>query len=260
MSRSPPRRVTVVLHDRPQSQGLLELGVDIARQLEAELEGVFVEDAALFRLTGLPFLREVKRDSFTEERLDPQRLLQEWRAMAKLSREALESTATRAGLNWSFRVWRGEFDSDLQQLALESQMLLLGRLTTPPRRLSETRGGARTRPLKLGVILDNDAAADQLLQAVGELSLKPEIQLILFLLPDGMSETEAAIEQRLKAIDPQHQNVLVRLADREPATLGTSLKAATCDLLMVSAASELLRGRNMRQRLSNLPYPVVVVR
>jgi len=257
------RRITVVLHDKPQSQRLLELGARIATQLQAELEGVFVEDAALFRLTGLPFLRELKRDSFTEQRLDAERLLQEWRATAKLAREALESSANRAGLAWSFRVWRGEIEQDLHALALESPMLLLGRLSaTAPSRYPAARPVAEHRPapLKLGVILEDDEQAERLLQAVGELSRKPEIQLILFLMPDGEPAAGSALEQRLREIDPQHHNIRVRLPDRTPANLTTRLKAAACDLLMVSEGSELLRGPRMLQRLKTLPYPVVVVR
>ncbi len=257
------RRLTVVLHDKPQSQRLLELGARIAAQLQAEIEGVFVEDAALFRLAGLPFLRELKRDSFTEERLDEERLQQEWRATATLAREALEHSATRAGLAWSFRVWRGEIDQDLPTLALESPMLLLGRLSAlVPSRFPATRTTASSRqaPLKLGVILEHGQQAERLLQAVGELSLKPGIQLILFLLPDGEPATGSALDQRLKAIDPQYHNIRVRLADKTPATLSTHLKAAACDLLMVSDESELLRGPRLLQRLRELPYPVVVVR
>jgi hypothetical protein len=260
MNTQTRRRITVVFHDKPQSQRLLELGARIASQLQAELEGVFVEDAALYRLTGLPFLRELKRDSFTEERLDAERLRKEWRAMAKLAREALESSATNAGLDWSFRVWHGEFDNDLQNLALESQMLLLGRLATPtPSRFSARRRAVHTGPLKLGVILDSGEAAEKLLDAVGELSRKPEIQLILFLRPDVQEDKSGSFEQRLKENDPQHHNILVQVQNKAPANLIASLKAAACDLLMISATSDLLQGQSMKRRLSELPYPVVVV-
>jgi nucleotide-binding universal stress UspA family protein len=261
MNAQTRRRITVVFHDKPQSQRLLELGARIASQLQAELEGVFVEDAALYRLAGLPFLRELKRDSFTEERLDAERLRKEWRAMAKLAREALERSATSAGLDWSFRIWHGEFDNDLPNLALESQMLLLGRLATlTPSRFSAMRGGAHTGPLKLGVILDSVTALEKLLEAVGELSRKPEIQLILFLMPDAQESKSGPFEQRLKENDPQHHNIRVQVPDREPATLIASLKAAACDLLMISATSGLLQGQSMKRRLSELPCPVVLVR
>ena len=168
-----PRRLTIVLHDRTQSQRLLELGTRIAAQLEAELEGVFVEDAGLFRLTGLPFLREFKRDSLTEERLDTQRLLKEWRAMAKLSQQALEHSASQAGLNWSFRVWRGDMGEDLPKLVMDSPLLLLGRLAVRSPGQSLNLGERRhPGPLKLVVIFDDRKTAKQLLDMIGNLSLK----------------------------------------------------------------------------------------
>ena len=261
MNAGQPRRLTVVLHDKPQNRRLLELATRIASQLEAELEGIYVEDAALFRLSGLPFLRELTRDSFTEQRLDQQRLLREWRATAKLARQSLEDSATQAGVAWSFQVRRGEFDSELQQLVLESPLLLLGRLSAPTAgRYAADQASSRQRPLKLGVILDSTETTEHLLQTLGELSLKPEIQLILFIPPGMKCRPGETLDQRLEAIDPQHHNVRVRLSDPSPATLTTGLKAAACDLLMLSERSELLRGRSMLMKLKALPYPVVVVR
>jgi len=254
------RRITVVLHDKPQSRQLLELGASIASLLKAELEGVFVEDAALFRLTGLPFLRELKRESRTEERLDAARLAQEWRAMARLARDALERSARRAGLTWSFRVWRGELDRELMDLVLESEMLLLGRLSgVAPWRLRQ-RAVAKSsegHPLKIGVILDGEGDAEPLHSVIAELSMQPGIQLILFLLP---GESLQQLGSQLQAADPRHHNIILHLTDREPTTLALQLKAAACDLLMISENSELLRGEGMPQRLKALPYPLVVVR
>lgn len=257
------RRLTVVIHDKPQSQRLLELGARIAALLQVELEGVFVEDDALFQLTGLPFLRELKRESHAEERLDAARLLHEWRALAKSTQQALESSANAAGLNWSFRVWRGDFDRGMQELALESEMLLLGRLgSLAASRLPARRQIPRRfeRPMKIGVILDDDTASEQLLDAIYELARKPEIQLILFLMPEAADETVLRLQARLREIDPQHHNVMLHLTDRDPAVMTTQLKAAACDLLMISERSGLLQGQTMLQRLKGLPYPVVVVR
>lgn len=263
MTNQARRRITVVLHDKPQSRQLLEIGASIASLLKAELEGVFVEDAALFRLTGLPFLRELKRDSRTEERLDATRLAQEWRAMARLAREALENSAQRAGLPWSFRVWRGELDRELLDLALESEMLLLGRLSgTIPWRLRQKAAAesdeSQGHPLKIGVILDGGGDAERLQTTITELGKEPGIQLILFLLPGEAAQGEQPTP--LQAADPRHHNIILHLNDREPATLALQLKAAACDLLMISENSALLQGEDMSRRLKALPFPLVVVR
>ena len=83
--------------------------------------------------------------------------------------------------------------------------------------------------------------------------------MILFILPGVIEPDDPSIGQRMKAIDPQHQNIQVRISDSVPDALAGRLKASACDLLMVSASSELLKGRSMKQCLNSLPYPVVVV-
>lgn len=263
MNTSPRRRITVVLIDKPQSRELLTLGATIASLLQAEIEGVFIEDDALFRLTGLPFLRELRWGSRDEARLDPIRLAQEWRAMAKQTRKALEELAEGSGLSWSFRVWRGEYDSDLEQLATDSEMLLMsGQGTLSGRRIPARfrSAPAASHPLKLGVILDRGMAKQNLLDTITELAQKPEIELILFLPPDDGDPTEEALREHLSQHDPEEQINYVQLTDKEPANLAMQLKRSACDLLMISERSSLLRRPTIKQVLEDLPYPTVVVR
>ncbi|MGD9169349.1 MAG: hypothetical protein PVI97_04715 [Candidatus Thiodiazotropha sp.] len=262
MTSQSRRRITVVLLDKPQSRELLTLGATIASLLQAEIEGVFVEDDRLFRLTGLPFLRELRLDSRNEARLDPARLTQEWRAIAKQAREALEESATRAGLNWSFRVWRGEYDSDLKHLATDSEMLLMssqGALSS--RRLSSQSRqiASASRPLRLGVVLDAGMTSQKLLETITELEQKPEIALTLFL-PDDEMPSGAPPQSYLARQDPNRHITIVYLNDMEPGSLAKQLKQSACDLLMIGEQSPLLQGPTIKRILESLPYPTVVMR
>ncbi|MEW8334748.1 MAG: hypothetical protein DBP03_12150 [gamma proteobacterium symbiont of Ctena orbiculata] len=257
------RRITVVLLDKPQSRELLSLGATIASLLQAEIEGVFIEDDALFRLTGLPFLRELRWGSRHEARLDPARLTQEWRAIAKQTREVLEESAKRAGLSWSFRVWRGEYDSDLGQLATDSEMLLMGRHgSLSPRRFSTRYRPATAAPksLRLGVIVDAGMAEPRLLETITELAQKPEIEIVLFLPPDEGRPLIETLDDHLRHHDPEQLISLIRITDKEPVKLAKQLKASACDLLMISERSSLLKGPTIKRILEDLPYPTVVVR
>lgn len=262
---TPPgrRRITVVLLDKPQSRELVSLGATIASLLQAEIEGVFVEDDRLFRLTGFPFLRELRLESRNEARLDPARLIREWRAIAKQAREALEDSATRAGLNWSFRVWRGEYDSDLEQLATNSELLLMGsqgtlsarRLWTRPKASSKT-----AKTLKLGVILDSGMVEKKLLDTIAELGQKPEIECCLFLPPGDETAAEERLREYLAQHDPEQQITLNHLTDMAPLKMVKQLKESACDLLMIGEQSLLLLGPSLKHILEGLPYPTVVVR
>jgi hypothetical protein len=253
----------VILLDKPQSRELLSLGATIASLLQAEIEGVFVEDDRLIRLTGLPFLRELRLESRNEVRLDPARLIREWRAIAKQAREVLEDFATRAGLSWSFRVWRGEYDSDLEQFATNSELLLMGsqdalsthRLSAKARPSSTT-----TKPLRLGAIFDSGMVEKKLLDTITELGQKSDIELILFLPADEQITADETLQTYLSQHDPEEKITLIRLSDKEPTSLAKQLKAAACDLLMISEQSSLLAGPTLKRILEGLPYPTVVVR
>jgi hypothetical protein len=256
------RRITVVLFDKPQSRELLTLGATIASLLQAEIEGLFVEDDTLFRLTGLPFLRELRLDSRNETRLDPARLAREWRAIAKQAREALEESATRAGLTWSFRVWRGEYDSDLTHLATDSEMLLMSSQSAlSSRRLSSQirQTTAASRPLRLGVVLDAGMTRQKLLELITELGQKPEIALTLFLADEKMPSGETPQSYLMQHAPNQHIST-VYLDNMEPASLVRQLKQSACDLLMIGEQSPLLQGPAIKRILESLPYPTVVMR
>ena len=54
-------RIVVAFDASQQSQALLRAAVQMAAQLEAELQGIFVEDANLLRLCSLPFSQDVGR-------------------------------------------------------------------------------------------------------------------------------------------------------------------------------------------------------
>ena len=56
----PPRRIVVALDASSHSHAALAAAVALAGRLQAELQGIFVEDVNLLRLAELPFAREVR--------------------------------------------------------------------------------------------------------------------------------------------------------------------------------------------------------
>ncbi|MBK7177644.1 MAG: universal stress protein [Chloroflexi bacterium] len=54
------QRILVALDASPHSLAALEAAIDLAERLDAELQGLFVEDINLLRLAQLPFARELR--------------------------------------------------------------------------------------------------------------------------------------------------------------------------------------------------------
>ena len=118
-------RIVVGLEPARRSRATLAAAARIAARMEAELVGVFVEDADLLHLAGMPFAREVGYPSAAERALDTSIMERSMRALADETRRALAAIAEPALLRWSFRVARGSIASELLAGAGETDLILL---------------------------------------------------------------------------------------------------------------------------------------
>lgn len=136
------RRLTVTLDVVEPEAVELARAVRLAARLNAELEGVFVEDQDLLQLSALPFVRELRSISLASEALSAPRIERELRILARRAEQALREQAQRAGVRWSFRVWRGSVGPGLLTELGAADVLSLGRLGVlfSPRRDAGPRG------------------------------------------------------------------------------------------------------------------------
>src|SRR6516165_5238200 len=133
-------RILVALDASTHSMAALAAAVQLAAAMEAELEGLFVEDINLLRLAGLPFAREV-RHTASLEALDSLRMERALKAQAAQAREALAAAARRAQVQWSFRVVRGQVTQEVLAAAAKADLVTLGkqgRSRSPGARLGST--------------------------------------------------------------------------------------------------------------------------
>ena len=77
----------------------------LARELEADLLGLFIEDVELLRFAALPFAREVGMASASLLTMNLEGLERQMRAQARLLEEALSAILGPAA-GWTFRVER----------------------------------------------------------------------------------------------------------------------------------------------------------
>lgn len=119
-------RIVVAIDNSAHAGSALEAAANLAAELHAELEGVFVEDINLARLAELPVGREIRfltgeaRD-FTTASLDAQNREQEFSA-----RRAIAAAAARARIAHVFRVARGQVDVEVISAAGNADLLILG--------------------------------------------------------------------------------------------------------------------------------------
>jgi nucleotide-binding universal stress UspA family protein len=270
------RRILVALDASTHSLAALAAAVELAAAMEAELEGLFVEDVNLLRLAALPFAREV-RHTASLEALDSARMERALKAQAAQAREALAAAAGRAQVHWSFRVVRGEVAQEVLQAAAQADLLTLGkqgRSRSPGARLGSTalrvalhapgalllveHGAPGGQPVL--VLYDGSEGAERALDAAARLarmSGSPLIVLLLARAPDVATQLEQQARLRI-----ERRRVRPRYHALQEADVQSLLRVFESEggLVVLSPRSAVLSEETIQKLLDRLRNPVLLVR
>ena len=120
------RRVVVALDASARSREAARAAAALARALEAELAGLFVEDENLLRLAALPFARHQPVSGGPARPLDLGAVEAQLRGLASAARQELERAAASVDVRWTFEVRRGPLPGEALEAARGTDLLLLG--------------------------------------------------------------------------------------------------------------------------------------
>jgi nucleotide-binding universal stress UspA family protein len=254
------RRIVVTLNSSESARSVIDVAVRLAAVLGAELEGVFVEDINLIRLSGLPFLREVRAWSLGEEGISTQSMQRDLRALARQAERVFLEAAQAMGVGCTFRVWRGHASVETLSASFEADIISL-------------RGGPtllyHARPLMktcspatpINVLFSASAAADRALAAACYLAGDLGAEIRVLLADHATPVTE--LEQRAGEILAGHgrQASFVRLGAGGLPALARAIRASGNNtVLLVDPAHPLLREAGLNHCLEALTCPVLFVR
>jgi nucleotide-binding universal stress UspA family protein len=122
----PIRRILVALDASPSSIEALDLSARLAAVLDAELEGLFVEDSDLLSFAELPFASLTSAHFAARQQMAPAELARSLRSQAQRARAAIERAGSGAGVKYSFRVVRGNVHREVMLAAGKADLLSLG--------------------------------------------------------------------------------------------------------------------------------------
>ncbi len=271
------RRILVGLDASPGSYAALEAAVRLAAELEAELEGLFVEDVNLLRFAGLPFTRVVDAVSARPRALEPSDLERELKTQAEQARRTLAASAgTR--VSWSFRVVRGRIESEFLAAAREADLVSLGFVGDRP------AGGTAAGSLARRAVLDSPASVlllrrhqsagapvavcfdkgpkgGRALDRAASLAKALGGALTVLTFADGGDEereTEAAVAHRLRGSNLKPR--FLHLGAGGGHELDKALRAAHGGVLVVSAKSPLVEGDTLRRLIENCACSLLLAR
>jgi len=196
MGQPATRRILLALASPDPAAGLLEaIATLVGASQAAELRTLFIEDANLLRLAGLPFAREVGLVSAVDRLLSTEQVERALRTQASRAERLLAEVFGKSGTPFSFQVVRGTVLAVAMECAPEADVLVLGdagaqRLPSPrenghraglPARTPRKRNGGASLLL---LLVDDSPAAGRALQLAAELAQLSAISVRVVLLAD----------------------------------------------------------------------------
>ncbi len=134
--RATYHRVLLDLCNAAADRGGIRIAAELARLLDLDLTGVFIEDAALLGLAGYSFARELRLPGHQWHALDPGRIAEELRAASDAARRRLDAQCAPLGIRGLFEVVRGDPGASVAALSGTSDIVVLVEPATPSERLA----------------------------------------------------------------------------------------------------------------------------
>lgn len=269
-------RILVALDASTHSVAALRAAAELAGSLQAELHGLFVEDANLLRAAELPMARELRFPFASHARMNPATMRHQLQAQAYQARRALSSLCQQQHLKWTFQVVQGKVSSAVLEAAGRADLLCVGRASRPvlgkPRLGSTARAAAMASERSVLLVshgmrlqapvtlpFDGSPEADRALPLACRLARLVGGSLSAILLTDRSRpshELQDSIIERLEC-----QSLAIRYRERanlDIAALIEDLQTEGCGLLILSRA--LIRRDDITQLLDQLRCPTILVR
>lgn len=257
------RRIVVTLDGSPSGPPALDVAVRLAALLNAELEGVFVEDINLVRLAELPFLREVRAHSLVQQAISAESLQRDLRVLARQAEENLQRAAAAVGVRCSFRVWRGHTGLAALSNSFEADILSLGgvgvRAAYRAVSLLPRRAPVAPAIQTVNVLFSDSTPGHRALAAACHLAVNLDARINV-LLPAGAADA-AALERQAEAIIVAH-HATGRTAFVRFDADGTRTPAARAGggVLVVGGDNPVLSRTALVRWLETFAGPLLVVR
>ncbi len=178
----PERRILLALEDGRELSAL-EAALKLASLLDASLDTLFVEDADLFQVAGLPFATEIGFGSAVGRRMEAARLERELQNRAQEIQRLLERRTRGGTLRWTFTVTRGTLPEAVLTITPAADLIIVARRGLAPR---ESR---RQPAAPLAVYYDGSEASMRALEAAISLAEGHPLLLLVAPIPGELAET-----------------------------------------------------------------------
>lgn len=254
-------RILVTCDTSPLGTAALDAAAALARRMDAELAGLFVEDINLLRMAALPFAREYALASAMVRRMEAGEMQRVLQRQADALRAALSHAAQALAVPWSFQVVRGALLDSVLEAMHEADLAVFGHTGQfavmangqPP-------AGTIAAAQPILTLYDGTQAADRALAAAQALAQGHRSGLVVLLCaPDSV--TAKALRERAATWlrgDPGHAHFSV-LRSREYDAVRKAVEAHHASALLWHGAQSADEKKTLSMLVDALKCPVILV-
>lgn len=259
-------RILVTCDTSPLGTAALDAAVALARRLDAELAGLFVENINLLRMAELPFAREYALASAVARRVESGELESALRRQADAARNALSRAARALSVPWSFQVVRGALLDSVLDAMREPDLAVFGHtgrfVLTPELRTEVVTPRTHVAALRQPIltIYDESSAAERALVAANALAQIHHTSVVALVIAgdvEMMSRLRARAAERL-----QGSHVVMRfqnLPSRDTLTVKKAAESNHAAALLWHGAQTPAERKTLATLVDALKCPVVLV-
>lgn len=268
------KHILVALDSSAHSIAALEEAASLAKDFEAELEGLFVEDINWFYLSRFPFLSEITERTASKRTIDMEK---EVKAQAERIRRVLKHTGEQSKIKYSFRTVRGKVEHELLSASSNVDIITLGRIgqsyirdrTLGKTALSLLRQTEKPilflqtgpkRGASVIVIIDESEVSERSLKLAAHLSKKRNSNITI-LLTDHQNSRIKLYHQFIQETLKNHPNPhRIQLIDSDNLhEINTVIQEENSGLLIASRDNVLFSDNNLDQTLGVIPCALLLL-
>ncbi len=264
-ARTEVRRLTVVLGGGETDAQVLTMLNSVLDVLASEVSGLFLEDADLFRIAQLPRAQEISRLTSRARPLRISEIQRQVRVQAIRAERAVQLSAERVGLKWSFQTTRGRLSAalharqDVELLLLSAARRMFG-AAAEAQGLSRRLGLARQeRERPIVAVFDGSEPAERALRTSVRLANSTHRQLLI-LLPADTEEALRECRARATVLLGERPAGFLTMPSAEIGVLAKAMRSRGAALCVIAADEALLEEATLERLRQYSSCPVLIVR
>lgn len=268
--------ILVALDASPHSMAALEAAARLAHSIEAELEGLFVEDINWFQLGRHSLSNEVSEITGHIRPLNEDNIERQVQALSRRMERALRRVSELASINYNFRTERGGVENKLLDAAEEADLVTLGRVGQSLTRGTQLGNTARAildktdKPvlllqhgLKLGdslvCVYDRSERGKEALQMAKKLTQQIEAKLQVIAFMQQSEEPKQVIREVKKLLgDLRLPTRVFAVEVPEAFHLARLVTSKNGGLLIGNRSQPLFSGNSLERILANIKCPILL--